>query len=137
MKGIVFFFFFFPSFFRFQFFGGETLHPSDILKCKFFNVFFPVFKVVQIWLKFFFFKYYICVWSRRNIFIRGGKIFFFIGLFCKFNFWKYRIFFFFFFHYFAIVSFILNLEFWNREDSFFVFLYYHIYLILNEILCDF
>lgn len=70
-KGLFFFFFFFFPIFR------GTLHPSDILKCKFFNVFFPVFEVVQIWLEIFFFflKYYICVWSRRNIFIPSGKIF--------------------------------------------------------------
>lgn len=75
-----------------------------------------------------FFKYYICVWPRRNIFIRGGKIFF-IGLFCKFNFWKYRIFFLSLF-FFCIISpsFILNFEFWNREDSFLFFFYIIIYM---------
>lgn len=129
MKGIVFLFFFFFPIFR------GTLHPSDILKCKFFNVFFPVFEVVQIWLEifFFFFKYYICVWSRRNIFIPSGKIFllvYFVNLiFGNIVFFLSLLF----FYYFAIVPFILNFEFWDREDSFlFFYIIMHVFSSLTK-----
>lgn len=81
----------------------------------------------------FFFKYYICVWSRRNIFIPSGKIFllvYFVNLiFGNIVFFLSLLF----FYYFAIVPFILNFEFWNREDSFlFFYIIMHVFSSLTK-----
>lgn len=132
-KGLFFFFFFF-----FQFFGGRYTHPT------FWNVNFSMFFFLfSKWFRYgwkfsFFFKILYMRLVSAQYFHSKWKDFF-IGLFCKFNFWKYRIF--------SLSSFFLlfrhrsvHIEFWILEPRrfFFVFLYYHAcFFILNEVLRDF
>lgn len=128
-KGLFFFFFFF----FFQFFGGRYTHPT------FWNVNFSMFFFLfSKWFRYgwkfsFFFKILYMRLVSAQYFHSKWKDFF-IGLFCKFNFWKYRIFSLSsFFYYFAIVPFILNFEFWNREDSFlFFYIIMHVFSSLTK-----
>lgn len=126
-----FFFFFSDS----NFFQGTTLHPSDISKCKFFNVFFPVFEVVRIWLEIFsFFSLFsniIYAFGLGAIFSFEVERFFLLVYFVNLIFGN-IVFFFslsFFLYYFPIV----HIEFWILEPRrffFIFFLYYHIYVCL-------
>lgn len=88
-------------------------------------MFFPCFRIGSDMAEnffFFFLKYYICV--RRNIFIRGGKIFLLV-YFVNLIFGNTRIFF--------IIITIISIRFWNREDSFLFLLYIYIYICIFDL----
>lgn len=126
-----FFFFFSDS----NFFQGTTLHPSDISKCKFFNVFFPVFEVVRIWLEIFsFFSLFsniIYAFGLGAIFSFEVERFFLLVYFVNLIFGN-IVFFFslsFFFVLFPHRSYWI-LNFGTEKILFCFFLYYHIYVCL-------